>query len=344
MLKSLLKYLKYILVLGILIIGLLVFIPRTYDVGGFKAIKGVKYWELSTGSKIGYHFLNGKGHSILPPIIYLHGGPGGRIHQSHISFLQTFANQGYDVYLYDQIGSGHSERLENIQDYSVDRHKQDLAEIIQTIGAEKVILYGHSWGSLLATEFYSEFPDKIDRMIFSGPGPILPINQSLRGNVPPDSLNLIQPKFSNRQGFEKANNIRNKAVFYWAKFFGTKLASDEEGDQFQTSLCRELSKSTTCDGSNPGDYEHGDGYYSQIMTVMSFGAVKDKRDKIKGSSTPLLILKGQCDNQSWGYTQEYLDLFSNSELHIIENSGHKIEDKDKEEYLKIIEEFLTRDL
>lgn len=340
MIKTFSKYLRYPLLLAILILGLLVFIPRSYEVGEFTPRKGVKYWKLATGSRIGYTFLNGKGQHSLPPIIYLHGGPGGRIQQSTIDFFQTLTYKGYDVYLYDQIGSGHSDRLENIEDYSVERHKQDLKEIIKTLGAQKVILYGHSWGTLLATEFYSDHPDKIEKMIFSGPGPILPINQSLRNLESPDSLNLIQPKFSNSQGYDKVNNLRNKAIFYWARFFGSKLATDEEADQFQTLLCNELSKSTTCDGNNTERYEHGDGYYTQIMTVNSFHKVPDKRDVIRGNSTPLLILKGQCDNQSWGYTQEYLDLFPNAKLHIMKNAGHSIEKSKQAEFLAIILDFL----
>jgi proline iminopeptidase len=35
--------------------------------------------------------------------------------------LQPLADSGYDVYLYDQVGSGRSSRLENIRDYTVQK-------------------------------------------------------------------------------------------------------------------------------------------------------------------------------------------------------------------------------
>jgi pimeloyl-ACP methyl ester carboxylesterase len=35
-------------------------------------------------------------------------------------------------------------------------------------------------------------------------------------------------------------------------------------------------------------------------------------------------MKGECDNQKWGFTNEYLELFKNSELKIIPGAGHFI--------------------
>ncbi len=320
--------------------GLYIFIPRNYGVCEFEAREGVKYWDLPTGSKIGYSFLKGKGDKQLCPIVYLHGGPGGKITENTIEFFKPLAEDGYDIYLYDQIGSGHSARLDDIKEYSVKRHEEDLAAIIETISTEKVILFGHSWGTLLASEFYALHPEKVESLIYSGPGPMLPINQKLKMLVPPDSLNLFPPKFSNKDGYEKVNNLRNKIIFRWAIMFGKKLVSDKEADHFQTFLNQELSKSCTCYGDT-SKYELGDGYYSQLMTVRSFNNVVDKRTEIKGNSTPLLILKGQCDNQSWAYTQEYLNLFSNSELHIIKNAGHSIEESRQMEYIELIREFLN---
>jgi pimeloyl-ACP methyl ester carboxylesterase len=59
-----------------------------------------------------------------------------------------------DVYLYDQIGSGWSDRLDDIRQYTALRHKKDLEAIVQAIGAEKVILIGQSWGK----EYLDLFP------------------------------------------------------------------------------------------------------------------------------------------------------------------------------------------
>jgi proline iminopeptidase len=286
--------------------------------------------------------ISGKEPKKTHPIIYLHGGPGGPIYNSNITSLVALSADGYDIYLYDQIGGGHSRRLDNISEYTVDRHKSDLIEIVNIIGAEKIIIIGQSWGALLANLFVVEHPEKVERMIFTGPGPILPIKKELANISSPDSLNLREPHYSNRQGNEKARNIRSMLTQKFALISGCKLASDKEADDFATYLNTELNKSTLSDTSITRKAEGGAGYYAQIMTVKSFKDVKDQRLKIKNLNIPLLVMKGQYDNQKWGYTQEYLELYSNSKLVVIPNAGHAIAFEKPDEYIKTIREFINQ--
>ena len=145
---------------------LAVFIPRSYDVPQLNKRKSTQYWDLQTGSKIAYTLVSAKGIKKPYPIIYLHGGPGGFISDRNIEMLAPLSEDGFDIYLYDQIGSGQSERLVNINEYTADRHKKDLEELIKKIGSEKVILIGQSWGAILATLFIADNPDKVDKVMF----------------------------------------------------------------------------------------------------------------------------------------------------------------------------------
>ena len=76
------------------------------------------------------------------------------------------------------------------------------------------------------------------------------------------------------------------------------------------------------------------------MTFNSIQNVEDKRSEVKKIETPVLILRGQCDNQKWGFTKEYLDVFINSELKIIEGAGHNIINSKQEEYYQLIYDYL----
>lgn len=336
-LKQIIKWALIALCAGLLFI---VFFPKTYDVPSFKARKGTEYWHLNTGSKIGYTKVKADSISTKSPIIYLHGGPGGLIKDDIIHALKPLAKTGHDLYFYDQIGSGNSGRLDNIAEYSVERHKKDLAEIVEIINAEKVIIIGHSWGCMLAIQYLQDHPDKIEKIILEGPGPILPIDHSLRNQTPPDSLNLINPEYSNRAGNQKAYNWRTTIIRKFAYRFEKKLASDEEVDHFFTFLNNELNKSTNCTIKESKASSGGGGYYSHIMTAKSFDQVKNKKDQLKKLETPILILRGQCDNQSWGFTEEYLELFTNAHLEIIEGSGHDLINSTQEEYYTLVSAFL----
>ncbi len=338
-----LKIISIVVFVSILAVSSLLFVPRKYDVAAFEPRKNVQYWELKTGSRIGFTKIAGVSLEKKNPIIYLHGGPGGCIRTEIIEALKPLSNLGHDVYFYDQIGSGHSERLAAITEYSVERHQKDLREIISIIGAKKVILVGHSWGTLLAINYLQDFEATVERIILSGTGPILPINNRLANEIAPDSLSLIAPEYSNKEGNKKAQNWRSKFMTQWAYLFHSKLASDKEADDFFTYLNQELSKSTACSiKKETKKYSGGSGYYTHIMTVKSFQNVVDKRDKLKTLKTPILIIRGQCDNQKWGFTKEYLDLFSNSKLEIIEGVGHDIISGNRSKYIELLRDFLEK--
>ncbi len=340
--KNIFQFIKYAFLLSLVACMIAVFVPRSYEVPHMHQRKGTQYWNLQTGSKIAYTLVSAKGIKKPFPIIYLQGGPGGFISDRNIKMLAPLSDDGYDIFLYDQIGSGQSERLSDINEYTADRHKKDLEELIKKIGSEKVILIGQSWGAILATLFIADNPDKVERVILTGAGPIQPMREELLNTNAPNSLNLRKPFYTNREANEKSNNIRTNFIRFWAESFGKKLASDLEADDFQTYLNNELNKATVCDTSKALKAEGGGGFYAQVMTVQSFNEIKDRRTKLKGSKVPILLMRGQCDNQPWGSLNEYLELFPNHQLKIIPDAGHSISVEQPELYLKTIREFLNQ--
>ena len=327
--------------IAVLILIYLVFLPQRFDVPTFKYRADTQYWDLPTGSKIGYTLLESKLPTSKAPIIYLHGGPGGAISNEHIEQMKAFAQQGYSVYLYDQVGSGHSNRLANINDYGTQRHIDDLAAIIQQIKTPKVILLGHSWGAILATFFTCEHADKVEKVILVGPGSIYPVNQKLKNIQSPDSLHLKAPLASNQQGNAKAYGTRQKLIRWLAYVYGTKLGSDEEVDNFYTYLNSYLGQATVCNTTSLGTPLTGLGYYVHVMTMKSLNNMVDKREKIRQLNLPFLVLKGQCDNQHWGYTKEYLDILPNAQLQVVPDAGHHIFSEQPQLYTQYILQFLN---
>ena len=105
-----------------------------------------------------------------PMLIFLHGGPGGD-YQSGTNIKQL-ADSGYFVIFYDQRGSGLSQRHPK-ETYSIQLMIDDLSAVIKyyrTSPTQKVILFGHSWGGMLAAAYINSNPDQIDGAIFAEPG------------------------------------------------------------------------------------------------------------------------------------------------------------------------------
>ncbi len=218
----------------------------------------------------------------------------------------------------------------------------DLKEIIRKTGAQKVILIGQSWGAILALLFAAENSRSIEKIIFTSPGPVFPINETLRNIIPPDSLHLKAPIFTNRQGNLEANNLRSKTIAFFAHTFKKKIATDTEADDFASYLNATVNRSTVCDTSKVVKAEAGSGYYASVITFNSLFEITNPRPKLKNTKIPVLVIKGQCDNQEWGFTQEYLTLFHNSRLACIPGAGHDITIEQPELYFTAISHFLDK--
>jgi proline iminopeptidase len=340
--RKIVSFFIAVLVVSTAILLVKVFRPHQYHVLRLKQRAGTRYWDLPTGSRIGYTLIPSKGNKKPYPLIYLHGGPGAGITDLEIEKLSPLAEDGYDVYLYDQVGCGHSARLNNINEYTAARHNKDLQEITKKIQAEKVILIAQSWGSILSVLFLSDNPGKVAKIVITAPGVIQPPRRELENIIAPDSLQLRNAYETNRAINEKADDLRTKAVLYCARVLGKKIATDDEGDQFLTDITNELNKSMVCDTANAVTAEGTEGFYAHYMTRKSLSEIHDPRPKIRNSTVPVLIMKGQCDNQKWGFTTEYLQLFPNHVLTIIPGAGHNIFIEQPEAYIETIRNFLKK--
>jgi proline iminopeptidase len=117
------------------------------------------------GGKVWYR-LSGAGKS-RPALIALHGGPGA----SHLCFeaLDPLSDER-PVLLYDQLGSGRSDRPKDGSLWTIERFVEELDQIIRGLGLRKVSLLGHSWGSILAFEYMlRKHPQNVTSLIFAGP-------------------------------------------------------------------------------------------------------------------------------------------------------------------------------
>jgi proline iminopeptidase len=341
-LKKIILVITLLLVLCAAWLAWLLFYPRSYNVIKLKERAGTKYWMLPTGSRIAYTVVPAKGEKKPFPLIYLHGGPGAGITDLEISILGKLADEGYDVYLYDQIGCGHSGRLKNINDYSAERHRQDLEEIVKQINADKVILIGQSWGSILSVLYIADNPGKVEKLVITAPAPIQPENKAYGAIASPDSLTFRAPLHTYRPANIIFSNFRSKAIEFSLRKFGKKMAGDKEADQLATYFTNFLNKSMVCDSSKAVVAEGTEGYYVHFMTRLSLGKVENPRPKLVNCKVPALIMKAQCDNQRWGYTTEYLDIFRNHRFVMVKDAGHNIFIEQPDAYAEAIRNFLLQ--
>ncbi|MGL5676559.1 MAG: alpha/beta fold hydrolase [Cellulosilyticaceae bacterium] len=110
-----------------------------------------------------------------PVIIFLHGGPGNTI--SHLAYYyQPYLEANYTIVNWDQRGSGRTyyrnEDLDVKTQLSTEILLEDLDDLVdytrETLGQEKVIIMGHSWGTLLGSKYVLAHPEKVESYIGIG--------------------------------------------------------------------------------------------------------------------------------------------------------------------------------
>jgi proline iminopeptidase len=157
-------------------------VPKTVDED--ETIPAVSF----AGSK--FH-LASFGDARNPTIIVLHGGPGGDYRSSlRLKEPQVVAGASYAltddhfVVFWDQRGSGLSRRHDcNV--YTLDRFDADLDALVDMMSPGRpVILVGHSWGGMYATEYINRHPDKVAGAVLIEPGPLNgPLFDDIKGDL-----------------------------------------------------------------------------------------------------------------------------------------------------------------
>jgi len=104
-----------------------------------------------------------------PAVIILHGGPDFD-HTYLLPELDQLADH-YRLIYYDQRGRGRSAVHVQPEDVTLASDLDDLDNIRQYFHIDKVVLLGHSWGTVLALEYALRYPQHVSRLILMNPAP-----------------------------------------------------------------------------------------------------------------------------------------------------------------------------
>jgi proline iminopeptidase len=85
-------------------------------------------------------------------VLLLHGGPG--FSHEYLEALESFLPQaGIEMYYYDQLGCNNSDQPDDTSLWTLARYTEEVEEVRHGLGLEQFVLYGHSWGGILAIEY-----------------------------------------------------------------------------------------------------------------------------------------------------------------------------------------------
>src|SRR5829696_3397821 len=300
-------------------------------------VEGQRFWELPTGSRIAYVRVPAEGRAREAPIIFLHGGPGVPDMEGDARYFGRLARDGFDVYVYDQVGRGRSSRLDDPRGYTLKRDVSDLEEIRAKIDAERVILIGHSYGGTLAAAYAASHPQRVAKLVLSSPddpspaagGASMLFRLSTREKLGVYSL-LLPPRQMLAYTLLQVNSEAAHA-----------FAGDAEMDARFDRVYNRTRPALHCRGEPAGPRLHGLGFYAHYYPQSATSPPHAEfLSALAKQDFPALLTKGRCDYLSWSSAQEYLEAMPDTRLLYLDGSGHNAYQDEPERYMANVRAFL----
>jgi proline iminopeptidase len=278
-----------------------------------------------TGGRVWFQLHNK--NSSETPVIILHGGPGSSCYS--LQGLSAIA-EDRPVLLYDQLGCGRSDRPTDTTLWNLDRFVEELAQLRKALKLEEVHILGHSWGTTLAAAYYLTKPSGVKSIIFSSPCLSAPLWEQ------DQARNLKKLPLEVQETIERCEETGNtdseefkKAISEFSKRFVCRLETEpdpewvKQGSQYRNSEIYNIM--------------WGPSEFSVKGNLKYF----DCTERLSEISCPTLYTCGRYDEATPESTGYFSSLTPNSKFHVFENSAHMAYFEEKEEYLKVMRDFLN---
>jgi proline iminopeptidase len=261
-------------------------------------------------------------------VLALHGGPG--MTHEYLECLQDFLpGAGCELYFYDQLGCGNSDRPDDDSLWTVDRYRTEVEEVRAGLGLTDFVLYGHSWGGMLVQEYSVTYPHQLKAAVISN------MTASMKSYVA--HINALR----------KTLPARVQAVM--AKYEAEKKYDAPEyqevliGEVYRRFLCRLNPWPEPAEMSlahmNAKIYNQMQGPSEFVIT----GSYKDwnRWPDLHRISVPTLLIAARYGTMSVDDLKKMGRLIPNSRVAVCENGSHMALYDDQQAYFEHLLAFLN---
>jgi proline iminopeptidase len=260
-------------------------------------------------------------------MLLLHGGPG-LTHEYLEVFEKFLPKKGVEFYYYDQLGSGLSDRPNDVRLWTAGRFRDEVEQVRRGLGLDDFFLFGHSWGGLLGMEYALKFQCHLKGLVIS--------NMTASAASYNKYLNRLRRRFPLQ--------VRRMLSEYEARGdYGAVKYQDALDEYFyDTYMCRlnpwpeALERSDKHTNSEVFDTIHGPNEFVTTGTAKHWNRWKDLQE----IRVPTLLLVGRYDTMSVDDIKRMGRLVPNSRVVVCQDGSHLSMYDDQQTYFHELLEFV----
>jgi proline iminopeptidase len=274
----------------------------------------------STDSAPVYYKTFGKGK----PLLIINGGPG--MNSQGFENLAIRLSQNNRTIIYDQRGTGKSvlKRLDT-STVTMQLMMDDIESLRKELNIEKWSILGHSFGGMLASQYATLYPERIEKLILSSSGGI--------------DLNLLT--YVNQAISSKLTQTQLDSVDYWTK----KMDEGDTSHYARLGRGRNLASAYVWNKNYlPVIAERltqGNGTINQLIWRDLQKTDFNCAAKLKTFKQPVLIIQGKDDIIKAETAERAHTAFSNSKVILVDHCIHYGWLDNEEVYFKEVNSFLA---
>jgi proline iminopeptidase len=260
------------------------------------------------------------------PLLTLHGGPG--FPHDYLEPLAALADER-PVVFYDQLGCGQSDRPSDASLWRIERFVAELAAVRAALDLDRVHLFGHSWGTMLAVDYLLGRPTGVLSAVLASPCISMPrwITDlaEYRRDLPPDVQDALD---------------RNEAA-------GTTDSPEYAQATlafYERHLCRvqpppyPLIASMQGAGAEPYLTMWGPTEFYVTGNLHGY----DRTPRLGELALPVLFTCGRYDEATPAATRDYAQHLPGAGVAIFEQSAHVPHLEEPDAYVEVLRGFLRR--
>jgi proline iminopeptidase len=264
-------------------------------------LPGEAYLDVD-GGRIWYRVV-GTGNAT--PAILLHGGPGFASY--YMKPLEALSSDR-KIVRYDQLGAGASGPLTDTTKMTIKHFVDELETLRAHLGYDKVHLVGHSWGTILAVEYYRAHPDHVASLTLASAALDIPAwekNARALLTTISDSSQKVIKKREAEKNYE-APDYQAAMMEFYGKYVWRKPDSANLDSTFKMVNAAIY------------NYMQGPSEFTIIGTLKPY----DAKPFLRQIKIPVLYTVGEFDEASPKLVKQFADITPGAKYYVIPGAAH----------------------